>query len=107
MLADDQMDVIEQDGARVAGVVELLDRFRESDGTAFDRGTAEIEQRMCQTCLCLRVESTDMARCGLDFPATVVEFTEFFQCVDADCFGAASARVVGEPPAVKGPDDMV
>src|SRR5947208_14057175 len=36
-----------------------------------------------------------------------MQLTEFRENILADCLRAAAARIVGEPPAVRGPDHMI
>src|SRR5207249_2016730 len=55
----------------------------------------------------LRVEVVDDVTGGLSLLAAVVQVAELLQDIGIDGARSAAARVVGEPPAVGGPDEVV
>jgi hypothetical protein len=98
---NDQVHVVGEDGAGVAGVLEGRDRVGEADGNGVDRvGYSEVEQGELQQGFRLRLEVADVARRGLECLATVVYATERLEEVALDVAGATAAGVVGEPPSV-------
>jgi hypothetical protein len=100
VLADDQVDVVEEDRTRVAGVIAAPDRFTETCADAGDRIAAHVEQRKLQQRLGALIECANLATGGLDSLATVVKVTDFFEKVAEDDARAAAARIVGKPPTV-------
>lgn len=107
VLADQHVDVVGHDRAGVAGVSPPLDGGGEriaDDRNLFGR---EGQQVMLQDRRGAIVELADLPSRGLGALASVVEFSELGDHVGRDAVRHAPPRIVGQPPPVCGPDEVV
>jgi hypothetical protein len=100
VLSQDDVGMIEQYRARIARVAVLADGISEPSGAGSDGTAAQVEERMLQQWPGLRVKGPNIARCGLDLLAPVMEPPKLLQRIGTNGVGATPARVIREPPPI-------
>ena len=107
VLADEHVDVIGHDRAGPAGVAVPRDRVREGGGDLVNLGVIELQQGVLETFLRPLIELPDFPRGGLDPLSPVVKRSQLRDQIAGDGFGGAPPRIIGEPPSVRRPDQVM
>lgn len=104
VLAQKQMDMVGHDRARITGVVLVVDHLGKGIGNRTAVGLSEVQQRMFEHVSRVPVEFPDITSCWLYALSAMMKFAQIGNEIVTNCPRAASARIVGQPPAVGGPD---
>src|SRR5262249_35260694 len=107
VLADQDMDMVGHDGARIASVALFFYRRAERRGNFSPRRIIKGKQRVTQHGSRLLVEPPHDVAGWLNSFSPVMQLAQLGDETTADLVGTAAARVVRQPPAVGGPDQMV
>ncbi|MCC7419410.1 MAG: hypothetical protein IT428_03925 [Planctomycetaceae bacterium] len=107
MLADDHVDKVGHDGAGIARVTSLVNDFSEGLAYEADLFVGEREEFVFQQRPGAFLKLADRPTRRLMPLAAKMQFSQILQHVGAHLARVAAARIIGEPPAVCGPDEMV
>jgi hypothetical protein len=99
--------VIGHDGAGIAAIFLCGDDLFEGTRNDGDRLVWKREQLMAKMAARYVVELTQLRRFRLKLFATVMQFAQVREPLDADLVRTAAPRIVRQPPAVGGPDEVV
>ena len=107
MFAHQNVNMIRHDCARIACIALFIDNLRESVRDQPAARFIEHEKRMLEQIASFFVEFAHVTTGRLDFLAAKVKLVEHRKDIGADNVRAAAARIVGKPPAVRGPDEVI
>lgn len=107
VLPNQNVYVIWHDGARIARVSLFFDHMREHLANYRSRRRIERQQRMAEHLRRLRIELANGLPARLRLFASVMQRAELRKDVITNKMRSTPARVVGEPPPIRRPDQMV
>lgn len=107
MLANQQMNVIRHDRTCVTCVIEACDRITDRLGHYRKLGGGEREQFVLQHSRSLIIESSNIEAGRLNLLSAMMYKAEIGKNVVTDSFRRGTAWVIGQPPTIKRPHDVV
>src|SRR5260370_19633576 len=101
------MHVLRQDRAGITGIAALSNDLRKRSAYQNNVVAAEGQQWMLEFVTGLFIKALDLRRNRLDRLSSVMQVSQVRDFFHANLVRVAAARIVRQPPAVGGPDEVI